>query len=756
MTGEPQRTDPTVQRNARWAVTLAVALLAAGSFATAAAQAPSRTIGLAPPGADTLSAPSIADSLAVLRSLDSLVRREPNNAAAWFRRGMVAWALAHRDTIPPPVRETDWTLLGRLADTSFRRAAFAEPSNPLYHMMVGRYLLASGNSFARTGANAHFDRAADAAGRWEDPWLRAEALVEAGRVDWRRYDTFADRLPNPNGALRSLAQAANIDGPVMSSLRPLVDAAREAKAFAPTAESGEADYLKAELRFREAYAAYPEHVRAFRSLAMLLAEKKRWTELAAVARDKVQRAPWDYLGWMTLGLATYRLGDATGAVRAFESAMEHISTAEYQRLDRLDRVLSTRASATSAFRDPYLKPAATRLYWMFSNPLWSQPGGETRVEFLARVTYAELRWTVDELGVRGADTDRGDVHIRYGPPDHVVAWGPDPDGASFESRSVSTLWGYEKSGLSFIFQGQPTFATARIPLSDREFYARQVEDVPVRWDNTAVVQVDTIPTQAVRFRGVGDSVDVLIAAAPPVAAIRASSDVQGLVRTDFWLLAGGTLGVHRDSTLSSPTGVQWWRQRVPLGTYVYRVEASADAALRAGRAAVPVVANHEPFSGFLLRGFSASDVLLATSVTERRSAPTRWSDLDVVPLAGPIPRGAQLGLVWENYGLGARDGSADYTVAITIRRDASVAGRVAARILGGAGGVTSTMRTDDAVSIQFSNRSAHRDIIVDHLEVGLGDSPPGNYTLILRVTDRVTGERSERTTRFTIAPGAVR
>jgi GWxTD domain-containing protein len=728
----------------------------AGGVAAQGAPPPStmnvRTSGQAPPGADTLSPASINDSLAVLATLDSLVRREPNNAALWFRRGMVAWALAHRDTIPPPVANTDWTRLGRLADTSFRRAAFAEPSNPYYHMMVGRYLLASGNSFARTGANAHFDRAAVAATNWEDPWMRAEAVVEAGRVDWRRYDTFADRMPNPGGALRSLAAAANIDGPTMASLRPIVDGAREAKAmYAYAGFPGETDYLKAEVRFREAYTAYPEHVRAFRNYAMLLAERNRWTELAGLARDKVRRAPWDYLGWMTLGLATHRLGDVTGAVSAFDSAMVYISDDEYARLDRLDRVLSARSAGSSTFRDPYLQSASKRLYWMFANPLWSRPGGETRIEFLARVTYAELRWTVDELGVRGADTDRGDVHIRYGPADYVLAWGPEP-GGDFESQSVSTLWAYERSGLAFVFQGQATFATARIPLSDRTFYEQQREDIPVRWDNARVVAIDTIPVQGARFRGTADSVDVLFAARPPVETIRASSDVISPVRTDFWVLAGGTVGFDRDSATVSPTGIQSWRRRVPLGTYVFRVEASADAALRAGRASTALVANEDRFSGFTLRGFGISDVVLATAVEERRGGARRWSDLEISPLAGPIPSGRSLALVWENYGLSDRGGSANYSIAVTVRRDASVVGRVAARILDGARAVTSTARTDEAVTIQFNRSVPHQEIIVDRLEVGLGESPPGLYTITVTITDQVAGQRSSRTSRFRIGP----
>ena len=42
---------------------------------------------------------------------------------------------------------------------------------------------------------------------------------------------------------------------------------------------------------------------------------------------------------------------------------------------------------------------------------------EYRLEFLARVVFADFRWTDDDLNLRGADSDRGDIYVRYGPPD---------------------------------------------------------------------------------------------------------------------------------------------------------------------------------------------------------------------------------------------------------------------------------------------------------------------------------------------------
>jgi hypothetical protein len=275
----------------------------------------------------------------------------------------------------------------------------------------------------------------------------------------------------------------------------------------------------------------------------------------------------------------------------------------------------------------------------------------------------------------------------------------------------------------------------------------QREDIPVRWDNTRSVEVDSIPARAMRFRGAADSVDVFVAATPPVGAIRASSAAISDVRTDFWLLAGGTVPVRRDSTLDYQGGVQSWRYRVPVGTYVYRVEASADAAAKAGRATAAVVANTDVLSGFALTGFGISDVVLATRALPRATAPRRWSDLDIRPLAGPLAVGGELALAWETYGITPQNGSAAYSIAITVRRETSGAGRVAARILRGATGIPIG---DDEVAILFDRTVAHSDILVEHLDIALGESPAGSYRLTVKVTDRTTGQSTERVTRFTI------
>src|SRR4051812_33081041 len=103
----------------------------------------------APDGADKLTQAAVADSLTVLRQLDSTLHAHPRDAATWYRRGMLAWALYERDRNKPPVAGLDWTRLGQMADTSLRIAADLDGTSGQYRMMAGRFLLSSGVAMTR-------------------------------------------------------------------------------------------------------------------------------------------------------------------------------------------------------------------------------------------------------------------------------------------------------------------------------------------------------------------------------------------------------------------------------------------------------------------------------------------------------------------------------------------------------------------------------------------------------------------------------
>ena len=709
-----------------------------------------------PVGADTLSPKSVADSLAVLQRLDSIIAKSPNDAAAWYQRGMIGWALADRARAEPSVRGLDWTLLGRMADTSLRIAAQLAPQNAYYRLMVGKYLLASGVSITRFAAGGFFEDALTVARSDTNGEARAYAAIEVGRVHWRRYDTRENRRieTSPGAAIRSVSRAAVVTGSseetgpaTTQSLKGIEDALALTTQALPFDLAGGPDYERAESLFREAYDAAPGNRRAFQQLAMLLAARSRWTELTAHARAQVRAAPWDGWGWMTLGLATHRAGDSRAAAAAYDSAMVYLTKQERARLDRMERVLRDADTTIAVRGDAGTQLATRRLYWMFADPLWSRDGNESRVEFLARLTFAELRWTVEEMGVRGADSDRGDIFVRYGPPDVVASFGA---GYGEDAGEVSIVWVY-RSGLIFTFTGSPTFATARIPIED-EVYVDEVRTAqPVRWDNMLRITIDSLPVQPVRFRAGRDSVDVFVAAAPDVQRIRSSMSVAGVPRADYWLLTGGSVAIHHDSArLTAPTTLSWTR-RVAPGTYVYRVEASAEGAEVAARAAAPLVADNDDATGFTIRGFGMSDILLARDAEARGSSLVRrWTDYRITPSGGTIPLNGRVTFLWENYDFAPRGSNAEYRVAVVIQRERSAAGRVAARVVSRISGAVGVDQAADRVTVRFDRTTPHASVIADFITLELPDTPAGRYRATLEITDLVSGQTTTRSTSFVI------
>ncbi len=701
-----------------------------------------------------LSAADANDSLAVLRQLEAEIRTNPRDAAAWHRLGMIAWGLTEwaRETRS---RTVDPTRMGRQADTSLRMAASLAPDKPMYRVAVGRYLMASGLAMTRSAAFQQFEQAMRAARTAGDPYTHAETAVELGYAYWRRYDGLVNRRIEtaPGAAIRTIAAALqpmsgtgnfeNESGPdpqlTLKAVRERIELSTQAL---PPSVTGESDYGEADRLFREALEAHPQHPRAFRAVSMAMAERERWAELRATAEQQLQRIPWDPYAWMSLGLAAYRTADVKTAAAAYDSAFTFLAPEEAQRLDRLERVMRSTDSTTLANVSPEQRAATGQLYWLFADPLWSREGNETRLEFLARVTFAELRWTVWDMGIRGADTDRGDIYIRYGPPSIMAAFGS----TSAYVADVSTVWVYD-SGLLFSFVGMTAFGTARTSLDDKMMVANITTAMPVRWDNLASITVDTMATQPTRFRGVADSVDIVVAARPPVARIRESSPTrQGTVRSDWWLLAGGTQVVARDSVLDTGDGARLWTARVAPGTYVYRIESSVENGTYATRAAAPLIAGPAAADGFATSGFGVSDLLLATAV-EPRGTGGRWNDIDVTPALGAFAREASLGLVWEMYDLGQRDGSAQYTFSVTIKRERGAAGRIAARVLGSVAGAAGVDTREDQVTITFDRTAPYAAALADHLTVALGDTPAGTYSVTLAITDRVTNRTAATRTR---------
>jgi GWxTD domain-containing protein len=513
---------------------------------------------------------------------------------------------------------------------------------------------------------------------------------------------------------------------------------------------GRDDYERAIELFKRAIEDFPDHPAARRHYYMALAERERWDELATVTSARARTAIWDAPTHFARGLAMHRLGRGMDAQAAFDSALALLTDDERSRLSGISRLLRTAKrkggqpsdSAQYASGDLAARAYTDSLYWQLADPLALTPENEHRNEFLARVTYAELRWTQDDFDRRGADSDRGEVWIRFGPPD--VRFGSGAQG--FDGNAET--WMYHH-GLTFTFNTPASFGTARYAPGS---YAR-VQELkavqPASWANVPINErIDSIQVQLARFRGTPDSLDLVMVAEIPVDSLIGGLDVARVpVDMGMGMWTGPSVVLLRDSTrvmvdpkdLVNAPRLRAWRERLPAGDHVYRFEALQPDGLRGARALGKISLRKEA-------GFGASDLLVAERVSARDgTAPRRWKDLIVAPNAAAFARGAPIGLVWETYGLQAGpDGAAKYRVLVSVeRRFDSKASKFVANVVGGiTGAVGASAKENDKgrAALRFERSAPASDVALDWLTLDIGNAAPGRYLVTVEVTDLVANK----------------
>lgn len=689
------------------------------------------------------------DTTAALELLATAIRTNRRDAESWYRRGMIHWEMARSRRAASVMRDGDAIRLLISADTSLKLAAQFAPDSARYHMAVARFNLQSGISVVRLAGRLKAEDALDVARTANDAAMVAMAADEVGYASWRMYEGTSNRVNNIDGAKIDLNALGALGGVQREKAGDYVSSL-----FLGTAVgSGNTDYATAVRYFEEALAADPTNLRVGRHYYMALAERNRWGELRTIAERRGNRFPTDYQSRLALGLALVRLGDTRGARLAFDTAFAFMNPAEVARLTRLTRLLRPKAYGRSAggvrdsadyARIPEAQRASfDRMFWFMSEPFALTPENEVELEFIARVVHADFRWTNEDMAVLGADSDRGDVFVRYGPPDRVQNVLENPG-------VVTQIWRYN-SGLTFFFSLPFSFGTARIPFGDRSWVEQLKNDRPVQWANVPLTRVlDTIPARVARFRAARDSFDVVIAARLPIDTLirgleidPAPVDVGMRVfdeRADAQQLRTERIETRGDSSL--PAVTRNWTQRLPQGLNLVRVEALQPDSRRAARAVMLVPADS-------LRGFGVSDLLLADQM-ETRGTPSRWRDVRLTPNAGVISTGASIGLVWELYDFADSAGTSRYRVAVDVRRidDRKSVKRLVGRLIDGLGRTfaqsTPSSASNDHLEFSFDRAVRAAPVLLEQFSVDLSEFPPGRYRLRVESRDLGTGRAASR------------
>ncbi len=502
--------------------------------------------------------------------------------------------------------------------------------------------------------------------------------------------------------------------------------------------------------------------------------------------------PDDPQMWAYLGFANQRLGRADAAAKSFDKAFALMDDDERAAFDDLTLILSD-ADQGRYREDPV--GFASR-YWTSQNPRYLTPYNERKLEHYARLVHADLLYAAPEIGLRGWETQRGRLVVRYGPPLSDVTITGDfgevisgfglaalaseiESGRQFGERfdmadrsNLFNVWDY--GDFKFVFEdplrngeyrlySPPAdfFADADARFAetmDYEMIARETfREQPERYVYEPPGRDVRIPYLVTAFKGEGGTADLYVHYGIPLGP---SADLSGdlvplTVKTGAFLINDDrditverrrTLYGLKTSQVVSFEEATLWTDTQPMAaepgpaTVSVEFETAGGGAEAAQRRAVDV----PDFGGDDL---ALSDLMLAYQVEEDyepgddgvSGGRVRRGDVVIQPAPWSVFSNEQpIYLYFETYHLDENaEGQNQYAVEVTLKPKDTSSGiaKLARSVFGG---------NDGGVSVEFEAGGTGPDDATYTILDAAGQEP-GLYTLTLRVRDTLTGRTAERT-----------
>ena len=279
-----------------------------------------------------------------------------------------------------------------VADSAIATMLRRNPTSPATRLQVGRWYRRHPFAQLRARGDHYFREAARLAREQRNRALEAEAEYELGRSAWIRWEQFSHRY-------RLFGDVTSIDPlRTLSDWRYVENFFRE---YASPDETGlgEGEYDAAEEHARAALTLAPGHLGATRLLATLLGDRARWEEMEAPARAAIRafrRAPD---GYRILALAAARRGRDSEAAALFDSALARMDSVQRWPYENLGVLLRQAGAARYDSLSTAQRAELRQLYWAVAQPLALDSVNRALVEFYARTTYVDLRWTAPDARV---------------------------------------------------------------------------------------------------------------------------------------------------------------------------------------------------------------------------------------------------------------------------------------------------------------------------------------------------------------------
>lgn len=628
------------------------------------------------------------------------------------------------------------------AEQALLEALELRPKDPRYLLELAKLRL---KQHIHVDASRLFNRARDEAQKLGDPRILADVHYNLGYIKELEYQSLRHKYMRPFFRGPPQARLDLMNDRVNRYANDYIDQSHEIE--------GSGELVKEEMieHYRTAVRADPSHIPAAIRLMGQLLDEYHLSEYTSLARRLVEANPEQATPYLYMGLGLHVAGREEEAGKAFDDALARMSDDDRAAIERLDQVMRRKDAADYMALGDDEREEFNWRYWQLNDPLLLTTANERRLEHLARVAYADLRFAAPEAGQRGWETDRGIIYIRYGHPAEIASYSASSHDRMnpFATGRRSIIWSYGREGPVFVFRQTPGYIGARFA-DDYEFIAENYRYVqPALYENIpSMPQLVPLPVQIARFRGeTPDEVALEIHAALPLVDLAEGLDLEkGEIETGIFLLnADGQEVVSRTQTqtvtYAESAGLneyRSWRIALPrTERLVAAVEARDAVTWRAAVSRDTITAVPFPEDSLTI-----SDILVADLITPLVETPELREELEILPNAALEYRsGDPVHIYYEVYGLEPNEeGVVVFDVSLQLHvKDLHRGGGFAALLGAVADAWGFSIKGDDRLELQYSRQVelGNRDRISEYLSLDPQEVPPGEYEIRLRIWDNV-------------------
>jgi GWxTD domain-containing protein len=686
-----------------------------------------------------LEAAARGDTASALEGLERAVALQPRLAEAHFQRGLLLSRRASAD----PFRFEDRTR----AEAAFNEALRYDRDNPLYLLELGKLML---KQQIRVDGERVLQRALAAAAR-ADAATFAEVHFQLALFRETMWLRLRDRRALPAGREQIDPVAAASDA------RYAWDLIEHAMYAGPEQGAAERNIMVRHLR--AALNADPAHAGAAYHLLAYQYDVESGEEFLETARRFARHAPAEPRAYLSLGLGYYTAGEIDRAAGAFAYALELMPEPERRHFESVARLLARRDAGEYLDLDDDARAAYERRFWREADPLLLTEANESWLEYMARMTYADMRFGLAEYGIRGWETDRGAIWVRYGRPERTASFPPTTGDIGLEHPGqITTVWSYGRLGPVFLFRQNPGFRRATFAGDFRSYAENYRSRQAASFDTPSLPERVRLPIQAVRFRGADGMMDVEVHAGVPLDRLSGAHRSASPLQLGLFVQDQDAIEISRETRqLAAAVGPgagernESWRIALPWDrTHFLGVEARDAVSWSAavGRLRVPP-------RRFPAGALTVSDLLLADRIEPLVESPAARADFRLTPNpARTFGGNADVGFYFEIYNLlPDAEHFASYELDLSVRVEEIHRRTALEQIIGGIADRWGLSRAGtDAVQLRFERqaRVLARDLIPEYFRITLDDAPQGRYTVQLVVRDRNAGREASAEQEFWI------